>query len=473
MHWTKRIALAVLLAGIGAVVAAERPPNIVLLIGDDHGYPYFGFMGDRNLVTPSMDALAAGGYTFGTAHVTAPYCRPSLRSMITGLHPAQYVLRENEIVERRRREDAQYAQLDDRSRRQWEVLQKAAAMREFDTLPSLLAKAGYVSWQGGKWWENSYRNGHFTEGMTEGWDLSVFGEDAFFHEMMGGEGNELVRETMAPLYAFIDRRKDTPMFIWFGPMLPHTPLDAPYSYFKFYRDKPLSESAKLYYANISWWDHGVGQLMDFIESRGLLDDTLFIYLSDNGWEQDAQVEYKGPDSDVRFDPLFATGGLKGKGALYDLSLRTPLIFHWKDRLRRGFNEDSLVSSLDLLPTILDIVGLPAPEGLPGRSLAPLLFEERDDAEYVEREELIGYADTRRSMTDVMGVRAEGYYIRTPRWHFLWYKDKGEMALYDMSADPRSERDLAGEHPELIAQFTRKIEGWAASMGIEPGLEIHE
>ena len=77
-----------------------------------------------------------------------------------------------------------------------------------------------------------------------------------------------------------------------------------------------------------------------------------------------------------------------------------------------------MSSLDLLPTILDIAGQPVPGGLSGRSLAPLLFEERDDAEYIEREELIGYVDTRRSMTDVMGVRAEGYYIRTPRWHFL-------------------------------------------------------
>ena len=73
----------------------------------------------------------------------------------------------------------------------------------------------------------------------------------------------------------------------------------------------------------------------------------------------------------------------------------------------------------------------------------------------------------------MGARAEGYYIRTPRWHFLWYRDADEMALYDMSADPRSERDLAGENPELVARFIHKIEQWAASMGIEPGLEVHE
>lgn len=453
--------------------AAERPPNVVLLIGDDHGFPYFGFMGDRNVVTPAMDALAAGGHTFTLGHVTASYCRPSLRSTITGLHPVAYVRRERSIVERRRRENPGYAALDEREKRKWDVLQMAAAMREFDTLPSLLAKAGYVSWQGGKWWENSYENGHFTEGMSAGWDLSKFGGEGFFLEMMGGAGNDLLRKTMQPAYDFIDRRKDAPFFLWFAPQLPHTPFDAPYTYAKFYRDKPLSESAKLYYANISWWDHGLSQLMDFIESRGLLDDTLFVYVNDNGWEQDAQVEYKRPGSDLRNDPLFANGGVKGKGGLYDMSFRTPIIFYWKDRLVRGFNETILVSSLDVLPTILDIVGEPVPEHLTGRSLAPLLLAERDAAEYTERDELISYVDTRRDPARPMGARAEGFYIRTARWHFLWYRDTGEMALYDMPADPRSERDVAAEHPELVAGFQRRIEEWAAGMGVEPGLVVHE
>ena len=76
--------LALLLAGAQAL--AERPPNIVLLIGDDHGYPYFGFMGDETVVTPSMDALGEGGVTFSNAHVPVPYCRPSLRTMFTGLY---------------------------------------------------------------------------------------------------------------------------------------------------------------------------------------------------------------------------------------------------------------------------------------------------------------------------------------------------------------------------------------------------
>ena len=473
MRGLKRGALSALVLAAALAAAGERPPNVVLLIGDDHGYPYFGFMGDRNVVTPTMDALAAGGHTFTLGHVTASYCRPSLRSTITGLHPVQYVLRERRIVERRRRENPGHAALDAREKRKWDVVQMAAAMRAFDTLPSLLAPAGYASWQGGKWWENTYENGHFTEGMSAGWNMATFGGEGFFLEMMGGAGNDLLRKTMQPVYDFIDRRKDAPFFLWFAPQLPHTPFDAPYSYGKFYRDKPLSESAKLYYANITWWDDGVSQLMDFIESRGLLEDTLFVYVNDNGWEQDAQVEYKRPGSDVRTDPLFANGGVKGKGGLYDMSFRTPLIFYWKDRLTRGFNETSLVSSLDVLPTILDIVGQPVPDHLPGRSLAPLLLAERDNAEYTEREELISYVDTRRDPERPMGARAEGFYIRTARWHFWWYRDTGETGLYDMPADPRSERNLAAERPELVARFQRRIEEWAASMGVEPGLVVHE
>ena len=330
-----------------------------------------------------------------------------------------------------------------------------------------------MSWQGGKWWEDTYENGHFNEGMSDGWNMALFGKDGFFAELMGGAGNDLLRRTMAPLYDFVDRHAKRPLFLWFAPQLPHTPFDAPYTYAKLYRHKPLSESAKLYYANISWWDHGLGQVMDFFESRGLLDDTLFVYVGDNGWEQDAQVEYKRPNSNVRTDALYANGGLKGKSGLYDLSFRTPMIFHWPGRVRQGFNATSLVSSLDLLPTLLDIVGLPTPPDLPGRSLAPLLLEARDATEYVERQELVGYVDTRRAARDPMGQPAEGFYVRTPRWHFLRYRDSGERALYDMSVDPRSGRDVAAQHPELVARFTRRIEDWAASMGVTPGLRVHE
>lgn len=467
-----RSIIAVTLMCIGLIAQAEDPPNIVLLIGDDHGYPYFGFMGDDNVVTPTMDALAEGGVTFTQGHVPIPYCRPSLRTMITGLYPAQYQLKLNAHVEKQLANDENYASMDERDKAMWMSVVKANGMSTFDTLPRLLKEKGYVSWQGGKWWENSYKTAGFDEGMSPGWDMALFGTDAFFHEMMGAEGNELVRETMDPLYDFIDRQKDGPMFIWFGPMLPHTPLDAPYTYSKFYEHKALSMSAKKYYSNITWWDDGVSQLMDYLEAAGELDDTLFIYLSDNGWEQDPDDEYWQPGYVYGSGSSeWQTGGYGGKGSMYDLGLRTPIIFYWKNELDATMNEQSLVSSADLVPTILDVVGLDVPDGLPGRSLKPLLTGE---SAYEERTELIGYTDNQRVATDPMGKRSEGWAVRTHRWHFWYYPVEGVMRLYDVVNDPRGTRDLSGQYPDLVDQFKLSISAYKREFGMPEGtLNVYE
>ncbi len=468
---TRPLALLIVLM-LTSVAYAEKTPNIVLLIGDDHGYPYFGFMGDDNVVTPSMDAIAEGGVTFTQGHVPIPYCRPSLRTMITGLYPAQYQLKLNAHVEQQLATDEKYASMSDRDKAMWMSVVKANGMEQFDTLPRLLKQKGYVSWQGGKWWENSYKTAGFDEGMSPGWDMQKFGTDDFFHEMMGAEGNELVRETMDPLYDFIDRQKDKPMFIWFGPMLPHTPLDAPYTYSKFYEHKDLTVSAKKYYSNITWWDDGVSQLMDYLEAAGELDNTLFIYLSDNGWEQDPDDEYWEPGFVFGMGSSeWQTGGYGGKGSMNDMGLRTPIIFYWKDGLDPNFNEESLVSSADLVPTILDIVGIDAPGELPGRSLKPLLTGEGD---YEERVEMIGYTDNKRSPDDPMGVRSEGWAVRTHEWHFWYYPNLGDMRLYDVVNDPRGTVDVSAEHPDLVDQFKLSISRYKREFGMpEDTLTVYE
>ena len=450
-------------------IASERPPNIVLLIGDDHGYPYFGFMGDQHVITPSMDALAEGGVTFSNAHVTAPYCRPSLRTLATGLHPVDYQLQVNQIIEQRQAEDPNFASLEGRQQQLWLTAEKAAAMATFETLPKALRANGYVSWQGGKWWERTYEHGHFDEGMTGGWTEESFNDDDFFLKLMGDEGNTLVRETMAPLYDFIDRNSEAPMFIWFGPSLPHTPFDAPYSFRKFYEHKDISESAKRYYSNITWWDAGVGDLMDFMEGRGLLENTVFVYISDNGWEQDANVEYWSPGTTYYNNSKYATGGLAGKGSLDDLSLRSPLIFYWKDKYRSQFDEQHLISALDIYPTLLDIGGIEANGAREGVSLLPMLEGTGDGP---KREVMITYSDNRRS-DDPMGGRAEGYALRTHQWHFYWYRDSDDMRLYDVLNDPRGSIDLSKTRPDLVKDFTERILAWRQEKGMSGYLTIYE
>ena len=191
-------------------------PNIILLIGDDHGYPYFGFMGADYVYTPNMDELANKGVLFSEGYVPDNHCKPSLATLITGILPVQYKNRvENLLVEH---------QITPEEEKDF-IYQ---SMKHFETLPKLLQQEGYVSFQGGKWWEYHYQNGGFTQGMTTGWTQ----EDRqpgnnWFRKYMGGEGLNLARVTMEPVYDFIEQNKGLPFFIWYAPELPHYPFDAP------------------------------------------------------------------------------------------------------------------------------------------------------------------------------------------------------------------------------------------------------
>ena len=95
---------------------------------------------------------------------------------------------------------------------------------------------------------------------------------------------------MDPVFDLVDRHPEVPFSRL--PVPAAVPFDAPYTYSKYYQNTKINESAKLYKVNLTWWDDGVGRLLDHIESRGLMADTLFVFVSDNGCEQDAHVEYK-------------------------------------------------------------------------------------------------------------------------------------------------------------------------------------
>jgi arylsulfatase A-like enzyme len=194
---------------------------------------------------------------------------------------------------------------------------------------------------------------------------------------------------------------------------------------------------------------------------------LFIYINDNGWEQDADVEYKQAGSTWKNDLDYSNGGGKGKLGLYDQSFRTPVIFYWRNRIQGSFDTSTLVSMQDVVPTILDIAGVSpdkTPKALHGHSLKPLLEGRQQNV----RDHIVGYAHQRRSENDMMGQRAEGYYVRTERWFFRWYKDNGTMELFDMQSDPRSENDVLDQFPHLIEPFKLQIEAWKNKVGmVEP------
>jgi uncharacterized sulfatase len=399
--------------------APERPPNIVLIIGDDHGYRDFGFMGSEIVETPNLDRLAAGGVVFPLGYSTASVCRPSLRSLLTGLHPLEF----ERFEQRRIRQGSKGGP-------------KPPLRDMFQTLPALLAERGYASFQSGKYQEGSFENAGFTHGMTR----------------TGGkvgrqQGIRIARETMDPVFEFIDEHVERPFFVWFAPQLPHLPHNPPKHFKEPYDDLDLPWFAPGYYASVSWFDDSVGRLVDHLAQRGLLETTLIVYLADNGWQ--------APGDGVDYD--YVLGGHQGKMSLYEVGFRTPVIFSWPGRIGSPRTDDSLISTVDLFPTLLDFAGSRLPSNRDGRDLRPILDGKAEGT----RAELIGTAATLRS--DRPDGPAGGSFLRNRRWHYLWYND-GRQALFDLESDPDERHDVAGKHPEKILRFNEQIRTWARNRG---------
>src|SRR5262249_51931509 len=147
-------------------------------------------------------------------------------------------------------------------------------IKKAPALPRLLAEAGYVSLQTGKFWEGHYQNAGFTSGMT------IKGRH-------GDEGLVIGRKTMKPIYDFIDQNKGKkPFFVWYAPMMPHEPHDPPERILKKYQSKDRNIKLAKYYAMIEWFDETVGELLAHLDEKKLADDTLVLFVVDNGWIQE-------------------------------------------------------------------------------------------------------------------------------------------------------------------------------------------
>jgi arylsulfatase A-like enzyme len=421
-----------LFAGVWGCDAREAPgerPNIVLIIGDDHGYRDFGFMGSEHVQTPSLDRLAAGGTLFRNVHNTSSICRPSLRSYLTGLHPYQWQLRVQALRARGYRAP------------DWRLIEN------FETLPTLLRGAGYASMLGGKLFEESFELAGFTHGIEVEVDESG----------TLGEAMSIARGTMAPIFDFLDSQAEEseapPFFLWYAPLLPHTPHNAPPRYARPYKGRGFSREAVAYYASIAWFDESVGRLLEHLEKLGLLEDSLVVYIADNGWDQPPQQQDGQPLKD----------GDRGKMTLYETGSRTPMILSWPGRIPASRVSDELVSGVDLFPTLLDYAGVALPENRPGRSLRPYI-EER--AEW-QRSFVVGHlAMTRANENRPARMRPQfiqspepGFFYRDHDWRYVSNVAWGTRELYEIEKDPDERRNLARRHPERADHYQGKLKAW--------------
>lgn len=292
------------------------------------------------------------GLVFRRGYVPSSLCCPSLASLITGKYPHQHKIANNDPPGGSKNKGTFAAGRETMSR----------FMDAQPTLPRLLTQAGYLTLQTGKWWQGEFTRGGFTHGMTKG-------------QRHGDEGLDIGRKTMQPIDDFIGeaRKQDKPFFVWYAPMLPHTPHNPPQRLFDKYKSLTKSEHVARYWAMCEFFDETCGQLLDHLAEQKLAENTIVIYVTDNGWIQD-------PDK-----PQYAP---KSKQSQYDGGLRTPIMVRWPGKVAPRMS-DVPISSLDILPTVLEAVGLQRPAELPGLNLL-------DEAAVARRETVFGECFTHDS-----------------------------------------------------------------------------
>jgi len=406
------IALAIASAPL-AIHAAERP-NVVIILSDDQAWTDYGFLGHPHIKTPHLDLLAAQSVTFTRGYVPSSLCRPSLMSLITGLYPHQHLVTGNDPPRG-----------TDRN-----LMLKH--VRRVPTLPKLLKEQGYVSFQSGKWWEGNYAEGGFTAGMTHG-DPQRGGRH-------GDEGLAIGRQGNQRVYDFLAANSGKPFFLWYAPMLPHAPHTPPERLLAKYRGLTDSLHVARYWAMCEWWDEQCGELLDHLDQKGFAENTLVVYVTDNGWIQ-------SPDN-----PLFAP---RSKRSPYEGGIRTPIMLRWPAQLKPRRDDESLVSSLDLAPTILAACGLPPTKEMAGLNLLDIAAGQPSG-----RDTLFGEI-FEHDIPDI--DRAEpGLLFRwciQGNWKLIQSADGKMRELYRLKDDPREEKELSAAEPERVKQLAAKIEPW--------------
>lgn len=434
--------LLALVAGCWAIeasnlAAADTPPNIVLIISDDQAWTDYGFMGHPQIQTPSIDKLAKQSLTFSRGYVPNSLCRPSLATMVTGLYTHQHKIVGNDppppadLLDKpkgRQFADPRYLPI------------RQEYLKHIDRVPKLAEilgkELGYVSHQSGKWWEGHYSKGGFTNGMTHG-DRTRGGRH-------GDEGLKIGRQGMEPVFDFIDtaQQGEKPFFVYYAPFMPHTPHNPPERLLAKYRDKTPHLPIAKYWAMCEWFDETVGQLLDHLDKRELSDNTIVLYVCDNGWINDTKSS--------RYLP-------RSKRSQYDGGVRTPIMVRWSGKVEPRLEKTELASSIDLVPTVLAAVGLEPTEAMQGIDLL--------DREAVENRDTI-YGDIFehdiRHMTDPVPSLRFRWVIEGP-WKLIVphraVEPEAEVELFHLLDDPDEQKNLAADKPDLVARLSKKIDAW--------------
>lgn len=421
--------IAALISAMTACSAIAKSPNVVIVISDDQGYGDLGCTGNPIIKTPNIDELASESSGLSDYHV-APTCSPTRCSFLTGHWTNRTGV--------------------------WHTIMGRSMLRENEvTVGQMFSDAGYETGMFGKWhlgdnypyrpedrgFTEVYRHGGGGIGQTpDVWDNAYF-NGSYFHngEIVPAKGF-CTDVFFQKANDFITKcaKEDQPFLAYISTNAPHKPLHCPPDYMKMYEGQ--SDNIAAFYGMITNIDDNVGKTRELIDELGITNDTIFIFTTDNGTASGTKV--------------YNAGMRAGKGSPYEGGHRVPFFVHWPaGGLTRQHDVNELTHAVDIVPTLLEMTGVPKPEGVKfdGVSIADLLDPNKD----VQWPKRFVISDSQRVRDP---IKWRGSSVMTGKYRLVNRKE-----LYDISTDPGQKNNIAEEHPEIVSEMRVFYDQWWAEL----------
>lgn len=447
--------MAAALAWAGPVLSAETRPNIVVILADDLGFADTGFNGSRDIPTPHLDRIAREGVRFANGYVAHPVCSPSRAGLLTGRYPQRFGYENN----------FGYLITDPR----------VGLPRDETTIADILKSAGYATGAIGKWHLGAHPVLHpnrrgFSEFLgflggghdylSSGRDLDPYATEVLrdgIPSWLKVADPEILSEWQTPVLRngqpvaveeymttwfgreaadFVTRHRSNPFFLYLAFNAPHTPLQAPARQVAKFA-AIADPQRRLCAAMVAAMDDAVGELLAALDRHGLAENTLVLFLSDNG----GSLGYNGALN----TPLRGS-----KGDLFEGGIHVPFVLRWPAKIPAGQTCQAPVISLDILPTVAAAAGvrLPGRMAPDGVDLRPFLAGE---TEVLPHERLFW----RFAARGLFAVREGRYKVVGGA--------SGEPQLFDLEADVGEQRDLSTAHPDILGRLMASYRAWDATL----------
>lgn len=403
--------------------AAERP-NVVIVMTDDQGYGDLSCLGNSILETPHLDAFHAASLRLTDYHVS-PTCSPTRAAFLTGhwtnrtgvWHTimGRSMLRANEVTLGQIFKDAGYAT---GMFGKWHLGDNYPYRPEDRGFTEVMRHGGGGIGQTPDYWDNAYFDGsYWHNGVPE--RVEGFCTDVFFDRAQ----------------RFIDQQHAAgqPFLAYIVTNAPHGPMHSPPQYSQAYQEHGTHLAN--FYGMIANIDDNFGRLSRFLEERGIAENTIFIFTTDNGSSSGWRI--------------YNAGMRGGKGSEYDGGHRVPFFIRWPaGGLSEARDIDRLTAHVDIVPTLIELSGIDAPRDVvfDGQSLVPLLTDQAED--WPDR---ILVTDSQRVKDPIKWRKSA---VMTDRWRLI----NGEE-LYDLESDPGQASDIASGHPQVVERLRRFYEQW--------------